>query len=331
MAANWFFKSRGPHAGEDYTWHSLGDADPENVDEILERGWRGRRCSQLVDDEQPGMLLVEDQRRGMTLIVTGIFPPGRPEDYRQRPIRVSLLGAASHDDDPAYRSLVAVAVRALRDGLAESLPIRYGTGAAGAGFAVDAEEWSELVAGAAEELEQVAGPSADPATLYLQPDTKPHRAEVAAELATLFLAAGEQAMSGRILVLRTNLLSRAEISALRPWQTLSDVTNMRLGAPAPPAGWGSLGELGAVVADKMSAVLRDRMGRFVIALVLIGAVVVVVTVVLHPGTSVPNQPAHETKTGKPAGSAQPMASVPTGSSPGAHPSVSPSRRRSAQP
>src|SRR5258708_27193533 len=114
MTATWFFKSRGRHANEDYTWHAAGAGDRASADEIIERGYRERPCFALVDDERPGMLLFHDQRHRLVLLVTGLIPADRPVDYRQRPIRVSLLRIASREGGPARRRPLAVAGPAFR-------------------------------------------------------------------------------------------------------------------------------------------------------------------------------------------------------------------------
>ena len=222
MPATWFVKSRGPNSEQDYTWLAAGGGSAAIAEDIVQSGYGGRSCFDLVDDELSGLLLFSDHGR-LVLLVTALRPRDRPADYRQRPIRVSLLGVAAPDDEQGCRDLVGVAAQALTGRISQDLPMRY-DGAKPPGFSVDST-WPGTVSGAGRGLAGLAeraGP-ADARESVLAPDDEPRRAALAAELAARYLGSGFGGLSGRIIVLRTSRLERGEFDELHPWRALSPV------------------------------------------------------------------------------------------------------------
>jgi hypothetical protein len=227
MATCWFVNSRGLMT--DYTWQPIGSCPRELASETAQRGWQGMRLSMLINEERPGLLLFESQSYGVVLLVTGLIPSSHPTDYIRRPIRASLLGVASAAEDPEVRDLVSIAAFALRENLAASLPVSYGTGTLQQSFEIDAEAWSKAVARAIADLNAQA--AADTLSFgtgtftgsLLLPDTESYRLDVAGQLAGLLHPETRQALAGRVFVLRTNILAPAEIAEIRPWRALSDV------------------------------------------------------------------------------------------------------------
>src|ERR1700678_3372015 len=143
MTTRWFVQSRGPRREHpDYAWRAVGAPDIDSgsryAREVLEQGWRGYGCLDLIDDESEGALLFDDRGQGLVLLITGLTPAERPTDFLRRPIRVALLGTAGSDDPMAWSELTAVASQALRGGLAENLPITFYDESAERDFEIDA-------------------------------------------------------------------------------------------------------------------------------------------------------------------------------------------------
>jgi alpha-tubulin suppressor-like RCC1 family protein len=236
VTASWFVRSRGKRAvGHEYDWYALGGGDVMRARSIIDRGYAGRSCFGILDDEQPGVLLFDSRDDGTVLLVTGLIPAGDPVDARHRPIRAALLGVAQSGDEGACRELVAVAGLALRGKLAADLPIRYGSGAPRLGFDVNEKKWPGFVDRAVKGLPTEGSTNADTSLVYA--DKEPNRSTVSERLAALYRGPGWQRMDSRIIVLRADL-SRSEIEHLRPWRTLCNLEGntdgpLKLNEPFP--------------------------------------------------------------------------------------------------
>ena len=268
MPATWFFKSRGPHADQDYTWQPAGAGTAAVAHEIVRDGYDGRPCFDLVDDELPSLLLYGEHGR-LVLVVTALMPPGSPADSRQRPIRVTLLGVADAGDEAGCRALTGVAAAALLDRLAGDLPMRYGA-AEPHGFSVGGG-WPDVAARAGRRLTSLAelAPPADARDSVLAPDTEQFRRDLAAELADRFLRPGLGGLADRIIVLRTAKLEHADLEELLPWRALSPVAGAatELHEKARRDGEGLLQGLAK---DIGAEILRRSGFAVIIALVVIG-------------------------------------------------------------
>jgi hypothetical protein len=299
VPASWFVKTRGSRADEDYTWRPVTAGNPDDAGEISERGWKGHPCFSLLDDEQPGMLLFDDEKTETVLLVSGLVSPDRPLDYQRRAIRVSLLGVAAHHE-PDQHSLVAVAVRALRDGLVANLPVSYGdTG----GFAVEEARWSRFIELAIGELSDVTGVRPDPEKIKVRRDTEEERHKIANELSALYLQAGPSVLTGKLTILRTNLLDAPEIGRLKPWRTISEVADAPVEAFV--SGANPISEMRANAGKFLGAVMEEiNRHRILFAALALAGIAAVTAVVLSLGDSpdaghssvAPNTPAGESPT-----------------------------------
>ncbi len=308
MAATWFFKSRGPNAEDDYTWISLGSEPVTVAHEILQQGYNGRRCFDLIDDESPNLLLFESPDGQLVLLVSRLIPPDRPADNRNRTIRVSLLGAARLDDEAGCRALIGVAVLALRDELAPAIPIRFGTGQAGAGFAVD-PAWPEVSEAAGQALADPARqfPQLSSSKSWLRPDTEDQRRKVADELSAGYLRLGLESLAGRIIVLRTSRLDADLISRLRGWRSLSSVieTPHVRDNPAPAGGSADRGL--ADLVDNVKNLIQDHLpfSIIVILVLVVGGPAAGLALTGTGGGTVAGDHHHQTTSPKPTPSAPP--------------------------
>jgi hypothetical protein len=220
VSARWFVQTRGSLPSEDYTWCAIGAAGPDGADGIIARGYRGRGCFSLVDNERPGMLLYDDGGNGTVLLVTGLVSPVRPVDYQGREIRLNLLGVAAPGHERDQRALIAVAVSALRDKLTSDLIVSYGTAG---GFSVDQERWSGFVEQTVTELAEMAEVEADPKKIAVRKDTDHNRDKTAGELGGQYRQVGQDLLADRLVILHTNILDAPDIGRLRAWRTISDI------------------------------------------------------------------------------------------------------------
>ncbi|GAA0984876.1 hypothetical protein GCM10009555_059370 [Acrocarpospora macrocephala] len=213
MSLSWFVKSRGRRATDDYDWKPMGDARLSPAD-IFEEGFDGIRLQRLVNDEKPGLLLMNKGGRNI-LVVTGLIPPGNPTEFAGRQIRAMLLGVGGPDD---LTALVAVAARALRGTLEADLPVAYPPISAG-GFTVDSAAWEAYVRDAAKRL---TGGTVTADAQRLDPDQMEFRRKVADDLIGSHAENAIARMRDRIIVLRTTLLDSTQIFHLKVWRCLSD-------------------------------------------------------------------------------------------------------------
>jgi hypothetical protein len=235
VPADWFVKTRGRSASEDYTWFPVGGGDPAGAEAIAERGCRGRPWYTLIDEQKPGMLLFDDPRHGTVLFVSALVIPERPQDFRYRVIRVTLLGAARPGDAAGQRELVAVAVAALRDEVAASLPVRYGPAH---GVKIDAAAWGRFAEAAAARLGEPAAPQSPgaqppgtqpPGGVRAKQDSPAVRLALADSLAGVYRQFGADALDGRLMIMWTPIISVGEVRSLLPWRMIADEF---AGAPA---------------------------------------------------------------------------------------------------
>ncbi len=283
MNADWFIRSRGPFVEHEYVWYSLSGADSARAQQVIDAGYRGTNCLTFVNPERPGLLLFSAGRELLSLVVTGLIPKGDPEDFRRRPIRVTLLGVADVSDQAARTGLLAVAAVALRDELALNIPVKYDRRPGGEGFEADAKAWSAFADRSVSSRVPPPGPGEpgrgeEPGRAMLAPDTAESRCEVADELDAL---AGQPAwppgLEGRIVVLRTNLADRAGVGRVRPWRTLSDIVDAPedVSVQPPPAdGLGALGNSVVRVSRWVIDVITEHRGpSAIVGVVLAGALI----------------------------------------------------------
>jgi hypothetical protein len=283
MTTRWFVQSRGPRREHpDYAWRAVGAPDIDSgsryAREVLEQGWRGYGCLDLIDDESEGALLFDDRGQGLVLLITGLTPAERPTDFLRRPIRVALLGTAGSDDPMAWSELTAVASQALRGGLAENLPITFYDESAERDFEIDAARWSSLVGELRAALPEQVAELPDRTSTQLGPDQAGNRANVAAKLEAV-ASAGKGPLAGRVILLRTNLLSRREIQDLRPWRAVSDVTDRALVIAEKDSAPGVGGPLENVARDVFKAVTSNarKWGLLLIGVLIVVGVVLTLT------------------------------------------------------
>ena len=180
MSARWFVNSRGQFAQHDHGWYGLDGQSREIPQDILDRGYAGRKCSTLLNTERTGLLLYDDQRGNLVLLVTGLIPADKPADFQHRPIRATVLGLARLEDESACRGLVAIAVMALLDNLGTNIPIKYRE-ATDAGFEVSDRQWVRYVEQSASSLERTGDSDIEPARV--DPDTELSQLKVSGEVA----------------------------------------------------------------------------------------------------------------------------------------------------
>jgi hypothetical protein len=265
VGARWFVETRGPRLGDpDYDWYPLTDrADVVSAEKaaggsyaraLIDRGWRGHACFDLIDDVAESALFFDDPGGGLVLLVTGLNPAEQPTDFQNRRIRAAILGVAASGDAEGWRELAAVAAVALRGDLGARLPLSYAQGLADPAFSFRAPDWARIAREAREGLPQQADHAADQSVTLLRPDVPEQRALAATGLEAA-AAAGKGELTGRIILLRTTMLSRREIQDLRPWQTLSSVTDRQEQA-APPPG------LAEEVISAAGDFVKDPIGSF---------------------------------------------------------------------
>ncbi|WP_214105683.1 NBR1-Ig-like domain-containing protein [Acrocarpospora catenulata] len=278
MSVSWQVRSRGRRADEDYEWAPLG-GPPLDVISVLEAGFQGTPFRKIVDDEKPGLLLMDGPGERTVLLVTGLVPAGNPTDSRRRPIRAILVGVGGPGD---RAELVAVATRALRGTLDATLPLAYGPISTG-GFTPDPAAWRAYLDGP---REQAPGGGTVEEGRRLDPDTVAYRERVAGDLLRLDAANGWPRLRGRLIVLRTTLLGKPEIHKLNIWRCLSDVTDTSL-HPADPNPAAALADTLTRTVGDAAATAARRLGlsRFLIAgaaLVAIVAVPIVINATSGP-------------------------------------------------
>jgi hypothetical protein len=280
MTVRWFIQTRGPRREHsDYTWQAIDTPDiesgPRYARTVLEHGWHEHGCLSLVDDESEGVLFFDDDRQGLVLLITGLTPAQNPTDFLHRPIRVAVLGTAGRGDPVAWSELTAVAAQALRGGIAESLPITFGHGSEDSAFEINAAAWSDLVRQWRTAIPDDVAKLPNRADTQLRPDQFDNRMSVATKLEAIAVA-GAGPLTGRIILLRTNLLSARKIQDLRPWRTLSDVTDKPLVIDQSQEATDIIGQLENTARDLIKA--TNTMARK-FGLLLIGVLVVVGVIV----------------------------------------------------
>jgi hypothetical protein len=270
MSADWFLKTRGRSNKEDYRWFPVGMVREADPDMITERRCQGRPCYSLIDDEKPGMLLFDDPQYGTALLVTGLISLDHPVDYQHRTIRAALLGTARPGHDSEQRELVAVAVAALRDELAPRLPVRYGVAR---GVEIDEGSWARFAEEAAGQLSE--RPESQPLMdeFKIRPDTEDELQRIADSLGTLYLRSGPDAISGRLLILRTAIVRWDDVKTFspKPWRVIGEV----VGAPRQSEGGFDLAKVAEeIVRDPLGSAAKLVRHRFGILSVLVVIAVV---------------------------------------------------------
>lgn len=225
MTARWFVQTRGADQKDEYRWLSLDGGDA-TIEPILGSGWQGWPCLSpkgdlppMASEQVPNLLLYDDPVNGAVLVVTALVHPDRPTDYARRPVRINLAGVAAPGDRAGQKSLVAVAVRALRDELQPRQLVSYG---GRAGVTPERERWSAFVSRAVLELAGEPPTEAGLQKPLRGPDSPAFREKVASDLATLCNRGGLPEFAGRPLVVRSGTLSPDDYSRLKPWRIISD-------------------------------------------------------------------------------------------------------------
>jgi hypothetical protein len=283
MTVRWFVQSRGPRREHpDYNWRAVGTSDSDDGSRyartVLDRGWRGHGCLSLIDDESEGALFFDDRHQGLVLLITGLTPAEHPSDFQRRPIRVAVLGTARRDDPAAWSEMTAVAAQALRGELAEPLPVTFGYQPGNSDFEVDAAVWSGLVNTWCAAEPDPAAEVPDRAGTKLWPDEAGYRVKVAAKLDAIGTV-GIGPLAERIILLRTNLLSRQDIQDLRPWRTLSDVTDRTLVMAEADEHTDLTGQVENIVRDVVKGLTSNarKWGIPLLGVLIVAGIIVVLT------------------------------------------------------
>ena len=172
----------------------------------------------MASDQVPNLLLYDDESSGTVLIVTALMHPDEPTDFMKRPVRLNIAGVAAPGDQAGQKSLVAVAVLALRDALPLRKLVSYGR----AGVTPQRDQWTTFVSGAVRELAGEPRTEGDLQRRVRGPDTSGFRKNVASDLATLCNAGGLREYTGKALVVRSGTLGPADFIRLKPWRIISD-------------------------------------------------------------------------------------------------------------